>query len=160
MVGQNLGAHKPDRAVKAAWITAGIWVAMSTIAGVFCWVYAAEMLRVFSNSQEVTTVGVPLLRWMAVGFPFTAVAMVLGRAMNGAGDTFWPMVLVAASMLVIRIPMAYWLAHEWHSVSGVWVAVGITNIVQGVFYAAGFLWGRWLVIGTRLVESSGSTPVA
>jgi len=160
MVGQNLGAGKPDRASKASWITAGMWAAISTVTGVFCWIYAPEMIRVFCSEPEAVTLGVPLLRWMAVGFPFTAISVVLGRAMNGAGDTFWPMLLVAVTMLVIRIPMAYWLAAEWHDVSGVWVAVGITNIVQGIFYAAAFWWGRWQVIGKRLVESSGHAPVA
>jgi len=85
--------------------------------------------------------------------------VILGRAMQGAGDTFWPMVITATAMLFLRIPLAYGFAMSWESVTGIWAGLAASNIVQGTLFAAAFLWGRWKIIGeSHLQQAALSTP--
>ena len=152
LVGQNLGAQKPARAAQAAWVTAGMWAAISTVVGVVFFVFAEPAVRIFNDHPEVVAQGSSFLRWVSFTFAFTAVSVVLGRAMNGAGDTFWPMVATALSMLGVRIPLAWALARAWDSATGVWVAMAVSNAIQGVLFTAVFLWGRWKTIGSGLAQ--------
>jgi len=153
LVGQNVGARKPRRAVKAGWAIAGMWAAVSAALSVGFLVWAERMIAVFNSSPEVVATGASFLRWTAATFVFTAMSVVLGRAMTGAGDTFWPMLITGVAMLACRIPLAYALAAAWGEVSGVWAAMAASNVVQGVLFTAAFLWGRWQRIGQRLAES-------
>jgi len=154
IVGQNLGAGKPDRAARAGWVTAAMWTAASLVAAALLYAFAQPIVAAFNSKPNVVAMGAQFLCWIALSLPFTAMAVVLGRAMSGAGDTFWPMILVAASMLALRIPMAYGLATSWDSVGGVWVAVGVSNVLQGLLFATAFRWGRWKAIGMRLVNAA------
>jgi putative MATE family efflux protein len=151
MVGQNLGAGKPERAARATWISTGIWTGISTLIGIVFIVFARQIVSFFNDTPEVVSVGSECIIWLAATFAFTAASVVIGRAMNGAGDMFWPMMATAVSMLGMRIPLAMWLARAMGDVRGVWIAMTVSNVAQGVFFAALFLWGRWKVIGCRLV---------
>ena len=51
-----------------------------------------------------------MMRIMAVGYICIAVTQVLGGIMRGAGDTVTPMWISIISTIIIRIPLAYFLA--------------------------------------------------
>lgn len=149
MVGQNLGAGKMGRATRAAWLAAGIYAGLAIVVGIIFLLLAEPLIAVFSNESEIIATGAEFLRWMGATFFFVAFSMVLGRAMNGAGDTFWPMLITAVAMLGIRIPMAYGFATAWQSVTGVWFAYAASNVAQGILFILVFLWGRWKIIGRK-----------
>jgi len=152
LVGQNIGAGKMGRAARAAWVTAGLWAAISAAIGLVFFAFAANLISIFNSHPGVVATGTGFLRWLSITLAFTALSAVLGRAMNGAGDTFWPMVISAAAMFALRIPLAYGLARSWDSAAGVWAALAVSNVVQGLLFASAFLWGRWKTVGQRLVR--------
>jgi Na+-driven multidrug efflux pump len=87
LVGQNLGAGKPDRAEAAAW-KAGLYntIFLGSVSLVFL-IFAPWLIAIFTRDPEVAGFGVRCLRIVALGFAFSGYGMVLTQAFNGAGDT-------------------------------------------------------------------------
>lgn len=152
LTGQNLGAGRPDRAVRAGWLTAGIYgliaLAMTAIFAGF----ARPLVGIFNSDPAVVDMGTSFIRWFAVSYVALAFSLVLGRAMMGAGDTFWPMVLTGLGAIGVRIPLAVGLTKTWGSATGVWAAMSLSNFFMAVFFILAFRWGRWKVIGMRQME--------
>lgn len=152
LVGQSIGAGKPDRASRAAWTIVGMWATVSGLLGIVFIVLAEPLIRAFNTEPGVVAAGAGFLRWTSATFAFTALSAVLGRAMTGAGDTFWPMIITGVAMLAFRIPLAYGLATAGKSATGVWASMAVSNVVQGLLFAGAFLWGRWRVVGGKLLH--------
>jgi Na+-driven multidrug efflux pump len=152
LVGQNVGAGKIRRAEQAGWMTTGIFAAIAAVGACFMFFLGGPLMRCFTKDPEVIAAGVGFLKWTAFSIVFLSPSTVLGRAMNGAGDTFWPMLVTFLTMLLLRVPLAYGLAHVWHSV-GVWVALAASEVLQGGIIAIAYHWGRWKIIGRRQVAA-------
>ncbi|MBN1916342.1 MAG: MATE family efflux transporter [Verrucomicrobia bacterium] len=157
LIGQNLGARKPDRAEHAGWVVMGMYGAISIAVSVVFWVFARPLIAAFNADPEVVATGASFLRWFSATFAFMAFSIVLGRAMNGAGDTFWPMLITAVSMLALRIPLAWGLSFTWQ-VTGVWIGLAASNVLQGLIFVAAFRWGRWKRIGRAHVLAADLEP--
>jgi putative MATE family efflux protein len=154
LVGQNIGAGREDRAARGTWITTGIYVLFTLVISLAFAGLARPLVRLFNADAQVLTHGVLLMRWLSLSLPFMALSMVLGRAMTGAGDTLWPMLVTAVTMLVLRIPMSWGLAEAMGSVTGVWIGLSLSNVVQGGMFVGVFQWGRWKLIGRRHVDEA------
>lgn len=143
MVGQNLGAGSPDRAAKSGWMAVGFFSVFGLIIGA---VFAAApdiFVGFFNDEAEVLAAGAPFLRMIGFTMVFTCVSVVMGRALQGAGDTLSPLIITALALLIIRIPLAYVLADAWDNVAGVWTAIAASNVMQGALFAGWFAVGWW-----------------
>jgi len=158
LVGQNLGARRPHRAVRAGWLTAAMYALMAVPVALVFHFFAENLIAFFNDDPQVVAAGSSLLRWLALTLVFLCMSIVLGRAMSGAGDTFWPMVITAAAMLGLRIPLAYWLSRALSSETGVWIAIAISNLIHGGIFIAAFAWGRWKKIGEFHVLAAWRGP--
>ena len=149
LVGQNIGAGRVDRAQRAGWLSTGVFGLLALAAACVMFFFAPQCIGWFNDDPAVVAAGGSFLRWTAFSLVFLAPSTVLGRAMNGAGDSFWPMVLTAITMLGLRIPLSWWLARLWLSPTGVWAALAASDVLQGSLFCAAFAWGRWKIIGQR-----------
>ncbi|MCK5595663.1 MATE family efflux transporter [bacterium] len=144
LVGQNLGADKPRRAEKSAWLSAGFFGIMSIIFAIIFFIFAKEIIAVFNTNQEVIRIGVLYLRFLSFTFVFMASSIVLGRAFMGAGDTLSPLIITGISLFGFQIPLALLLSRNFNmNTNGIWLAIAISNIVQGVMMAGWFKKGKW-----------------
>jgi putative MATE family efflux protein len=111
LVGQNLGAARPDRAEASAW-RAGLYntLCLGSIGLVFL-VFAPLIVRVFTGDATVGAYAVQCLRIVSGGFLFYGYGMVLTSAFNGAGDTRTPTLINLFSLWLIEIPLAWFLAY-------------------------------------------------
>ncbi len=156
LIGQNIGARKLGRAERAGWLVTGMYGLVALVmTAVFC-TFAEPLIAFFNADSQVVATGASFLRWFSATFAFVAFSIVLGRAMNGAGDTFWPMAITAVSMLALRIPLAWGLSVIWRE-TGVWAALAASNVAQGLLFAAAFHWGRWKRIGQNHVRAARET---
>ena len=110
MVGQGLGARKPDRAETSVWRAGRYNAAFLTAVGLIFLIAAPLLLRAFTTDPAVTDYAVHCLRIVALGFPFYAYGMVLTQSFNGAGDTWTPTWLNFCCFWVFEIPLAWALA--------------------------------------------------
>jgi putative MATE family efflux protein len=144
LVGQNLGAGKPDRAEASAW-KAGLYntICLGTIGAVFL-LFAPIIVRIFTSDAAVGSVGVQCLRIVSAGFLFYGYGMVLTAAFNGAGDTRTPTLINLVSLWIIELPLAWLLAHSAGlGPSGSFVAMSVGFSTLAFLSAWIFSKGRW-----------------
>ena len=90
LVGQNLGAKKPERAERSVWLTGlATMIFMAVVAAVYI-AFNQELVRIFSREPGVVTAGAECLRIVSYGYLFYAWELVIIQAFNGAGDTITP----------------------------------------------------------------------
>lgn len=144
LVGQNLGADKPDRAERSGWVTARYNMYFLLCVSVIYIIFAEQLLGIFSNEPEVIKTGVECLRIISLGYVFYAYGMVLTQAFNGAGDTRTPTWMNLFCFWVLEIPLAYsmaiWL--EWGP-TGVYLAMAISEAMLAVLAIYLFRKGKW-----------------
>jgi len=147
LVGQNLGAGKPERANASAWMAT--WHAvgiMSLVAAVFLLI-PHQLAGVFTSRPDVVRDIVYYLRINAIAEPFLAVNMVLRGALQGAGDVRVPTLFTVIALWIVRLPTAYILAVPMGmGATGAWIAMAISTVLSGLLVAGWFKLGRWRAI--------------
>jgi putative MATE family efflux protein len=144
LVGQNLGAGKPDRAEAAAW-KAGLYntYCLATVGAVFL-LFAPQLIGIFTSDPDVAPYGVRCLRIVAAGFLFYGYGMVLTAAFNGAGDTWTPTWIFLACLWLWEIPLAWALAYPFgFGPTGVFIAVSVAFSTLALVSAWLFSKGSW-----------------
>jgi len=150
LVGQNVGAQRPQRAARSAWIAVGLAAAVVLCFSLaFCF-GGRVLVGLFNDDPAVRDLGAGLLRWLSFSFVLLSVSFVLGNAMTGGGDTVLPMVIVGVAVILFTVPTAYWLSAKWDSVHGVWAALAGGNVLSGLLAVVAFRLGRWQRIGERI----------
>jgi putative MATE family efflux protein len=136
MVGQNLGARRPDRASRAAWLACGYALGPAALVAALMLAAPATLARFFIDDPAVVEIAVRYLRIVAVSELFLVFEIVLEGAFGGAGDTLPPLV-VGGPLSVARVPAAYLLAVTlgW-GVDGVWWAISVSTVLKGALMAA------------------------
>jgi len=144
LVGQNLGAGKPDRAEKSVWLTAWMNTAFMACVMVTFLFFGRSVASIFTDDPAVLKVAADCLRVMSYGYLVYAWGMVLTNAFNGAGDTISPTILNIACFWVVQIPLAWLLATRWGvGYSGVFWAVIFSDGLLAVLALGLFLRGNW-----------------
>lgn len=142
LVGQNLGAKKPERAARTAWITVGIGAGIMAFMGLIYIIFARDIISIFNDHPEVLKTGVVYLRILASTFGIIAFGIILGRALNGAGDTVSPMIITAIGLLGFRIGLSLILTQSL-GLMGIWIGIASSSVIQGLMVTAWFSMGRW-----------------
>ena len=144
LVGQNLGARKPERAERSVWI-AGLYN-MAFLLGVmalFLW-KAEPIVALFSADPEVQRMGALCLRVVSYGYAFYAWGMVLVQAFNGAGDTVTPTWINLGCYWLFQIPLALGLAQALgYGPLGVFLAITLAESLLAVVGLVVFRRGAW-----------------
>ncbi len=144
LVGQNLGAQKPDRAEKSAWQAAKYNAIFMTFTGVFLLFFAEFITGLFTNQADVLQWGTSCLQIMSIGFPMYAVGMVVVQALNGAGDTLTPAILNIICFWLVQIPVAWWLATQTAlGPNGAFIAIVIAESLLTILATLLFRKGAW-----------------
>jgi putative MATE family efflux protein len=161
MVGQNLGAGRPDRARRSAWTAVLMALAVSAASAAAFAVFARPIVAAFDTSPAVVEAGAYMLRVTAVGLATAAVGIVLSRSLAGAGDTISPLIVTLLVLWGFQIPAAGYLSGVgaiWgirlpfarlfepvclHGVGGVWYAITIASVFHALVLMPWFSLGRW-----------------
>jgi putative MATE family efflux protein len=142
-VGQSLGANKPVRAARAAWIATGIVVAILFVFSVLFFTFSRQVGSVFSPDLETILASATYLEILAFSQVFMGIEMVLEGAFSGAGNTV-PAMVISVPLNLARIPVAYLLAGTFGlGINGVWWSISGSSIAKGLVMAFWFSRGRW-----------------
>jgi putative MATE family efflux protein len=144
LVGQNLGAHKPERAARVAWLATGLDVIIMFVSAVVLVTWAPALIRMFDSNAEVVREGTSYLRVTSFFYVTAAFSIVLGRALQGAGDTVAPMITTIVGLWGVQVPLAILLS-RWVTppTLGIWWSVGAALVVNGLMVMVWFRTGRW-----------------
>ena len=144
LVGQNLGAGKPQRAetsvYRAAWYNCAFLAAVSLV-----FIFTPEpLVAFFTSDPEIAAVCVSCLRIFSYCYASYAWGMVLVQAFNGAGDTLTPTLMNFFAFWVVQLPVAWFLAfHTSMGVRGAFSAVPIADLSLTALAIIMFRQGKW-----------------
>ena len=144
MVGQALGAGKPDRAEEATWTAGRLTAGLLGVVSVVFIVCAPWIVAIFTADPAITPHAVTCLRIVSLGFVFFGYGFVLTQAFNGAGDPWTPTWLNFGCFWLWQIPLAYFLALylDWGP-AGVYWAITIAFSTSRLASAFMFRRGSW-----------------
>jgi len=144
LVGQNLGAGKPERAESSVWKAAFVNAAVLGAVSLIFLFFSHAIVGIFTDEPQVLAYGTDCLHIVAYGFVFYAFGMVLESSFNGAGDTWTPTYLNLFIFWLFEIPLAYLLAYRFgFDVNGVFWAITIAFSVLAIVSALLFKRGKW-----------------
>jgi putative MATE family efflux protein len=144
LVGQNLGAKKPDRAEQSVW-RAGFYnmIFLGLVALAFV-LFADPLISVFTSDASVAPAAAHALRVISYGYIFYAWGMVMVSSFNGAGDTYTPTVLNLVCYWLLRIPLAWVLSFKFNlGPNGVFWSIPIADSILAVIGVVAFRTGKW-----------------
>ncbi|MBX3096065.1 MAG: MATE family efflux transporter [Fimbriimonadaceae bacterium] len=146
LVGQSLGMGKPDRAARLGWLAAHHSAVVVTVVSLLMLVFAGPVVKMLIPDQPAETINIAVRYAQIVLITETlfSYGMVLVGAMQGAGDTARPFWMSLISLWIVRIPIAWVLAIGLKMGSdGVWIAMAVSQSVNGILAMALFKQGRW-----------------
>lgn len=142
MVGQNLGAGKPDRAERAAYVGSGASAALSLLLYSLVALAAKPVVGLFTHDPQVIAVAAVALAYAIPGVTGRGWGQVLGRALGGAGDAVSPMATSIGALWMVQIP-ACWLLSRAIGPAGIWISIVMGDLAHAAVMTWRFRQGRW-----------------
>jgi len=144
LIGQNLGAGNHDRAENIGWKIALSGGVIISLMAFVVFIQAEQLASLLTKNADVMEETIRYLRITMVSEPFMAMSVILAGCLQGAGDTKTTMWIIIIAMWFIRLPLAYLLALILDfGATGVWVAMIISMMVQGILMTGRFRQGYW-----------------
>jgi putative MATE family efflux protein len=144
LVGQNLGADKPERAERSVWLTSKINLFLMGIMGLVLALFPHAFIQLFIQDPLVIEPGAQALRIISYGFISYGLGMVMIQSLNGAGDTATPTKVFLICFWLIEVPVAWLLSKpaDWGQ-SGVFYSIVIAETAMTLISFYLFRKGNW-----------------
>jgi putative MATE family efflux protein len=142
LVGQELGAQRPQRAVQSTYEALRMALLIMTLMGLLVALFPAQVMGVFTDDPGVIADGLITLRIAGLVMPVLGVSFTVAGALRGAGDTTSVLVILGACIWGLRITNAYWLG-PLLGLTGIWLAISIDFVGRAVILARRFRSGKW-----------------
>lgn len=143
LVGQSMGANRPDLAKKFGKLTLALGVCSMFVTGTLLFVFSDRLISLFIEDADVIALGGKMLRIVAASEPFFAASIVLTGVFRGADDTKFGMILGIVCMWGIRIVAAYFLVPRF-GLAGAWYGMVMDLVARGILCTVHFFRGRFL----------------
>lgn len=147
LVGQNLGAGKPERAQESVVKTARYNAIFMGVVSLFFIVLADWIISFFTQEPDVKRYAVLAMRIISAGYIFYGIGMVIANAFNGAGDTRTPTWINLFGFWFFQIPVAWLLSHglNWGP-TGVFTAIPVAETAITIAALIIFRRGKWKLV--------------
>ncbi len=147
LVGQNLGAQKPDRAEQSVWKTGRYTSYFMGLVSLVYLVFATHIIELFNTQPDVVKYGSLCLRVLASGYIFYAYGMVVIQSFNGAGDTKTPTYINFVCFWLFQLPFAYLTAITLDfGPIGVFASITAAEVLIAVIGIICFRKGKWKLV--------------
>lgn len=144
LVGQSLGAKKPELAKRYTWYCIAIGCAILTAAGVGLYVFARPIVRIITPDEDAIAIAVECLKIVAFVQPIQTAAWIFAGALRGAGDTKWPFYITAVCNWCVRTLGAFLCIRVLHmGLPAAVVCMCLDNCVRCVWTWLRFHSGKW-----------------
>ena len=144
LVGQHLGAGDADASARSGWRATAGAVASMTIAGALVIATAEPLARIFSDDPHVIELTVDFIWILGLVQPLMAIEFAMGGSLRGAGDTFYPMVVIFVGLFLVRLIPAALAAFVFEApLQLVWCALMADYAVKAIMLLRRFQKGYW-----------------
>lgn len=147
LAGQALGARRPEEGKRAALVALLLALGLMGSLGLILALAGPLLVGLFTEDPAVIAQGTAALRITALIQPAMAVSFVFSGALRGAGDTRYTLLVTAASIWMVRLPVAALLAHGlgW-GLPGAWLGMFADFAVRALLFGYRFRSGAWQCI--------------
>lgn len=152
VAGQNLGAGRPERTVRAVQVAAWLGLAVAIVVGSSFLLVPSALLGLFGMSDPaVLELGQQLLRYLSVSGIFVAVALTYTGGLQGTGDTRSPLHISLVSQMILPLGMCAAI-DAWRGLQpgDIWLAIVLGHAVRCLLSVVVFRRGRWRNIEVRV----------
>lgn len=159
--GQNVGAGKYDRVVKGAKQGTLVAVLTSSVMTGLILLFGKQLMGIFTDTKELVDLSRNMMGIIAIGYIAMAVTQSLSGVMRGAGDTLTPMWISLVTTVLIRVPVAYTIAHLTKSAElpngdqrCIFYSLLASWVLGAVFTAIFYARGKWkkIAFGEKMTE--------
>ncbi len=148
LMGQSIGKRRFDMAAVYMRKTRDLGIASSFVLIALMVLFNRQIIGLFKNSPEIIDMGAPILLLLAASQPFQADQFIVAGGLRGAGDTRFPAVVMAVTVLGARAILCVVLVNIFHlGLWGAWIALVADQCLRTVLMALRYRSGRWKRIG-------------
>jgi putative MATE family efflux protein len=145
IVGQNLGAGKPQRAKQTILWAIGFVMSIKSVLGIVLFFFPEVFLSLFTRDQELLELTAMWVRIQVIGHIAMGSGNVFMQSFMTAGATVYPMLVTLFALWVIELPLAYILSEPLGmGQAGIAWAITIASLSRPFFHVPYFLSGRWM----------------
>ncbi|MCS5421378.1 MULTISPECIES: MATE family efflux transporter [Psychrilyobacter] len=145
LVGQQLGEGDVKSAKESGILCYIMAVVFMSIVGAVIFIFAPYLTSIFSEDPAIIRDGSKALRIIAFVQPTLAATFVITSALQGAGDTKYPMYITFIGIWFIRVTGIYILGIKLNmGITGVWLAIAADIVIRGTLLILRFITGKSL----------------
>lgn len=158
VAGQNLGAHRPDRANAAVHIAARFGLTGAAFVGCFFMFFPRQLLNIFGmNEPAVVEIGIQLLRVLSVSGLLIAVALTYTGGLQGTGDTKSPLYISIISQVIVPLGICFVIQRTGTlDPIDIWIAILVGHATRCSLSVIRFTQGKWKSIPVKIEATSKS----
>ena len=147
LMGQSLGAGRPDMALRYAKSARRMGMAVSLCIGIVFFFCGRYIIWLYNDDPAIIAMGTDIFRIMAVIMPFQGSSVIVSGALRGAGDTRATSMIMLVSVLIVRPLAAYLLvfAVPW-GLMGAWAAILTDQLLRSGLTLLRLNRGKWKLI--------------
>ena len=142
IVGHNVGAGNFERAEKTTWIATLITMIFMEVIGLMFFLFPEFWISIFSTNPEIIAYGVSYIRIISLLYMLIGVSMIIPSAFQGAGIGYPSIILSALRLLILSVPLAYFLSKPY-GIMGVWYGIAISIIITSIVSTIWFRMSTW-----------------
>ena len=156
LAGNALGAGDNRRVKELARMILFIEVSLMIVSGSLLFLFAPNMMRLFSKDAQVIALGVTVLRMVAVSEPFYGVSIIVEGMMQGMGNTLMPFVCNIAGMWGVRIVGTFICTQLLGmGLVSAWTCMIAHNLLLFVLFAGYYISGKWNPMNRKNAAQTG-----
>ncbi len=156
LVGQQLGAGRPDLALAAGWRSLRLaLVAMISLAAVQVW-FARELASFMVDDPEVIHLTVVFIYMLAAALPMMACEITLAGALRGAGDTRFPLKSTFCGMIFGRLLPAWLFLSLGLSVYWIFAVMLLDYSIKATMLLRRYHSRKWLMLINQAPAANGT----
>tara|TARA_A100001011_G_scaffold93500_1_gene98376 strand:+ start:6700 stop:8052 length:1353 start_codon:yes stop_codon:yes gene_type:complete len=142
LVGMFYGAKKFNLVKQITFYAIRSTVLIGIIIGFLFFVFSDNIVSVFSDNINIQKISSQYLRYFVFGYPFVAISMISGRAMQGLGKGIPMLILTLLRVLVISLAFSFFFVFFLNkSIEWVWISQ-VISVIFSSFIA--WLWLKYV----------------
>ncbi|HPC78046.1 MAG TPA: MATE family efflux transporter, partial [bacterium] len=144
LVGQNLGASRPDLAEEYVRRILKIGMLIVCVLGSINFIFSSQLVSIYSPDAEMIQIGNFAIKILSLSLPFSCLVSILSASLRGAGDIIYTTITTFIGIWGFRLTLVLLFSKFFNlNIYGVWIAVGIDFAIRGLLYLARFKRGNW-----------------
>lgn len=144
LAGNAIGAKDEKRLHALTRMLIVMILVVMTISGALLFIFAPQLLSIFTKEHEVIALGTVVLRMVAVSEPMFGVLIILEGIFNGVGDTVKPFYYALFSMWGVRVFLTFLCVNVFHlGLYAVWGCMIANNVCLGSLFIIRYFRGEW-----------------